>query len=303
MSVTKPLFCFLALVTSAFYSFPVFAQSVSAFKDSNGQVYLFNLTPGATIEVDLTKDFTRAAVANACGVISVKSSQSFTVDGQTINPADNLDIRQNVPTNCTDLAGYPSIFRTNSGAIAIQNKSPGVAYTIKIPNNKSTHRFTVNACGFVRLGKEVVSSTLGLPTKEGGRANFQLSFFPESAPLSCQKGQLYYPVGFNKGTITTASIGNGDTGGGGGGGIPEITPSANRSGNNFILQGLTNGTYKVANAVNPTQFKNIVVTKSCLVLDRTQIGTPPLLIVTGPSFSNPKQYAWTALLTTSIPSC
>ncbi len=298
MSIKLAIVIFSATV---FYASPVLGQSVSAFKDSSGQVYLFNLTPGSVIEVDLTKNLTRGVVANSCGVISVKSSQSFTVDGQTINPTDNLELKQSVPTNCTDLAGYPAVFKTNSGAIALTGKSPGTAYTVQIPNYKQSRKFTVNACGFVRIGKEVVSSTIGLPTSDGGKANFELSYFPESAPLSCQKGQLYYPVGFDKGASVTASAGTGGGSTGGTGGT--VSPSANKNVNSFILQGLTNGTYKVANAVNPTQFKNVTVTKSCLVVDRTTIGTPSMLMVTGPSFSSAKQYAWTSLTTTSIPSC
>ncbi|MUG92735.1 hypothetical protein F7734_09855 [Scytonema sp. UIC 10036] len=301
MSIKLVIFSFCATV---FYASPVLAQSVSAFKDSSGQVYLFNLTPGSTIEVDLTKDLTRAVVANACGVISVKSSQSFTVDGQTYNPADNLELKQNVPSNCTDLAGYPTVFKTNTGAIAITGKTSGTAYTVQIPNNKSTRKFTVNPCGFVRLGKEVVSSTLGLPTSDGGKANFELSYFPESAPLSCIKGQLYYPVGFNKGASVTASAGGGSGSGGGSTGATAPTnPSAAKNGNNFILQNLINGTYKVSNATNPVQFKNVSVTKSCLVVDRTTIGSPSTLMVTGSSFTGSYPYSWIGLTTTSIPSC
>lgn len=292
---------------------PVFAQSISAFKDSSGQVYLFNLTPNSTIEVDTTKNLTRGVVANSCGVISIKSSQSFIVDGVTYNPSDNLEVRQNVPSNCSDLATYPNTFRTNSGAIAIQGKSPGVAYTVQISNYKQSRRFTVNDCGFVRIGKEVVGSEIGLPTNSG-KAIFQLSNFLTSHPLNCIKGELYYPVGFNKGTTATASgsLSSGGSSGssgssGGSGTTVTVNPTVTRNNNQLIVQNIQpGGTYKVANGSNPTQFKNYSpTTKSCFIADRTQIGTPNLIMLSGTGITTTKSYTWLAIPNHigSLPSC
>jgi hypothetical protein len=295
MSV-KAAFKILLWIAAVAYALPASAQQASAFKDSNGIVYLYGLPPKSVVEVAVVKPFTRGVVANSCGVLLIKSSDSFSINGETINPNNFNLVTKDVPKNCSDLTGYPTVFKTSSGAIAITGKTPNNPYAVQIPNYKAKRQIVVNDCGFIRLNdKNAV--TFNMPTTNGNRADFAIADFPQSKPLSCIKGTLYYPIGFDKqGTVISGSSGT-SQGSGGSSGTVSVNPQISRSGNYLIVQNLTTGTYKMANAVNPMQYKNYTVSSSCFVADRTQFGSPSMIMLSGTGIAVPKQYSWTAIAT------
>jgi hypothetical protein len=319
-----------AIAIIAASSLGAMAQKAAVSKDSNGAVHLRQLTPLSTVQIEIIKTTNRAVIANRCGVIVVRATQPFIIDGQTINPSDNnIQNQGTVPGNCAELSSYPLVFKINSGAIAIQGKTPSAAYAIQIPNARIPRRIFVNKCGLARVND---SSAVGfnLPTTVGGRADFPNIYIPQQskAPL-CIKGVLYYPIGFDKNTLASADgsltipsggsgsttyttpgggtiIVSGSSGGSSGSGTVTGEPQVNRNSNLLIVQNVASGTYRVGNLTNPTQFKNYTVAtgKSCFVADRTQFGSPSILTIRGPGYFTPqKQYSWSTLTSTAVPTC
>lgn len=305
----------LLIISIAAYGLPVLAQQAAVFKDSSGTVFLYGVQPNSTVTVDVTKPKQHAAIANSCGVLLVRSSETFSTDGQTIDPNSNLTIKD-LPKTCGELAGYPATFRTGSGALAITGKTPQQAYTISLPNHKTTRRLVSNDCGFVKLS-ESTASTLNLPTITGGRADFSPANFLQAKPLLCVKSVLYISAGFNLKTAVANASGSSNTGGtssGGGsssvrsGSVSSQTaqPSAvkNIAANKLIISSVPPGTYVVRNGSNPALSKSYTVTgsSSCFVVERSQLSNPSNFIVSRQGLTFPVNWS-TVPEVSVIPSC
>ncbi|MUG92734.1 hypothetical protein F7734_09850 [Scytonema sp. UIC 10036] len=308
-------------LAQVFYLLPVTAQQATVYK-SGDAVILYGVQPNTTVNIDVFKIVERAAIANSCGVLLVRSSESFAVDGQTIDPNSNLTIRE-LPENCSQLTGYPTTFRTTTGAIAITNKNSGSAYTIKLLNHKTTRQILSNDCGFVKLG-EAQASKLNLPTITGGRADFLPSSFTQGKSLLCVKGALYVPFGLNlktavasvggSSTTTTSNSSTTTTTQNSTSGSTSTTTvssqtsqpkaSKNSSANKLIINSVPPGTYIVKNAANPAQSKTYTVTgsSSCFVVERSQLGNASNFVVSRQGLTFP--VSWSSVVETStIPSC
>ncbi len=167
----------------------------------------------------------------------------FSIDGQTINPT-SITAVQSISTNCSQMASYPGVFKTASGAIAIK-KTPGADYTVTFPNHKVTRQVLVNSCGYALL-RNVNISSLNLTTATGGRADFTYANLTVAQPLSCAKGTLYFAKGFdgrNAIATTTASTQqptNSTTSNSGTGTVSAQTaqPKAAKSGNSLIISSI-----------------------------------------------------------------
>lgn len=295
----------IALTIFISLQLPAIAQQATAFKDKNSSLFLYALPPNQTVEIEIQKPLEKALQANSCGLIVIKSSETFSVENQTITPNFNFNIRE-LPKTCVELAGYPQIFKTSTGAIAISGKTPNAAYTVSFPNYKVKKQLTANACGFVEI-RNFSGSFLNLPTVTTGRADFAFSALPIKEPLLCLKNTLYFPVGFNPRDAIVNAVGVT---------TPPVTvtppttvtsqtaqPVAARSGNNLIISSIPPGTYTVSNAANPSQSKSYTVSnKACLVSDRTQIGSPSAFLISRQGLTFP--IVWSALQQVStIPTC
>lgn len=294
---------------------PVLAQQATVYK-SGDSVILYGVQPNTTVNIDVTKVVERGAIANSCGVLLIRSSESFTVDGQTIDPNSNLSILD-LPASCSQLSGYPTTFRTKTGAIAIASKTPGGAYTIKLLNHKLTRQIVSNDCGFLRLG-ESQAAKLNLPTITGSRADFTPSNFTQGKPLLCVKGALYVPAGFNLKTAVASANGGSTstastTGTSSSGSTSTIAVSSqaaqptvtkNSAANKLIISSVPPGTYTVKNASNPAQSKTYTVTgsSSCFIVERSQLGNANSFIVSRQGLTFPVSWA-SVTETNTIPSC
>ncbi|MHC5723121.1 MAG: hypothetical protein ACYTXY_03005 [Nostoc sp.] len=285
---------------------PAIAQQATAFKDKNSSLFLYALPPNQAVEIGVQKPLEKAIQADSCGLITVRSDETFTVENQTVTPTSNFNIRE-LPKTCAELVGYPQIFETPTGAIAITGKTPNAAYTIAYPSHKVTKQLTVNACGFVQI-RNFSASILNLPTVTAGRADFAFSALPIKQPLLCLKNTLYFPLGFvprdaianaitqtatPPTTTTTTTTVTSQT----------AQPVAVKNGNYLIVSSIPPGDYTVTNAVNPAQKKTYTVTsKACLVSDRTQIGTPSAFLISRQGLTFP--IVWAALQQIStVPTC
>jgi len=298
---------------------PAIAQQATAFKDKNSSLFLYALPPNQTVEIEIQKPLEKAIQANSCGLIVIKSTETFSIENQTVTPSFNFDVRE-LPKTCVELAGYPQTFKTLTGAIAIGGKVPNAAYTVSYPSHKVKRNLTANACGFAQI-RNFSASFLNLPTITAGRADFAFSALPIKEPLLCLKNTLYFPLGFNLRDAlaqSAAGIANavGVT-------APPVTvtppttvtsqtaqPVAARSGNNLIVSSIPPGDYTVTNAANPLQKKTYTVTsKACLVSDvsdwlrlRTQIGSPSAFLISRQGLTFP--IVWNALQQVpTIPIC
>ncbi|MCW5319013.1 hypothetical protein GTQ43_36885 [Nostoc sp. KVJ3] len=285
---------------------PAIAQQATAFKDKNSTLFLYAFPPNQTVEIEIQKPLEKAVQANSCGVIVVKSADTFSIENQTIMPNFNFNIRE-LPKTCAELVGYPQIFETPTGAIAIGGKVPNAAYTISYPNYKVKKQLTANACGFVQI-RNFSASFINLPTITAGRADFAVSALPIKEPLLCLKSILYFPLGFNPRDAIANAIGVT---------TPPVTspntttpvnsqttqPVAAKSGNYLIVSSIPPGTYTVSNAANPSLSKTYTVgNKACLVSNRTQIGSPSAFLINRQGLTFP--IVWNALQETStVPTC
>jgi hypothetical protein len=285
---------------------PAIAQQATAFKDRNSTLFLYALPPNQTVEIEIQKPLEKAVQANSCGVIVVKSAEVFAVENLTVTPTFDFNIRE-LPKTCAELVGYPQIFKTSTGAIAIGGKTPNAAYTISYPNYKVKKQLTANACGFVQV-RNFSASFLKLPTVTSGRADFAFSALPIKEPLLCLKNTLYFPLGFsprdaiaNAVGVTTPSVTSPNTT------TPvnsqTAQPVAAKSGNYLIVSSIPPGTYTVSNAANPSLSKTYTVgIKACLVSDRTHIGTPSAFLISRQGLTFP--VVWNALQQVStVPTC
>ncbi|WP_373527379.1 hypothetical protein [Nostoc sp.] len=294
------------LTVLIFLQLPVTAQQAAAFKDKNSSLFLYALPPNQPVEIEVAKSLERAIQASSCGLIVVRSDETFTIENQTVTPTSKFNIRE-LPKTCVELAGYPQIFETPTGAIAITGKTPNAAYTISYPNHKAKKQLTANACGFVQI-RNFLASTLNLPTITASRADFAFSALPVKDPLLCLKSVLYFPLGFNPRDAIANAITQTVT--------PPVTttttttttsltaqPVVAKNGNYLIVSSIPPGTYTVTNAVNPLQKKTYTVTsKACLISDRTQIGSPSAFLISRQGLTFP--IVWAALQQTStIPTC
>ncbi|WDD36088.1 hypothetical protein PQG02_32325 (plasmid) [Nostoc sp. UHCC 0926] len=290
---------------------PAIAQQATAFKDKNSSLFLYALPPNQAVEIEIQKPLEKAVQANSCGLIIVKSDDTFSVESQTIMPNFNFNIRE-LPKTCTELVGYPQIFKTPTGAIAIGGKTPNAAYTISYPNHKVKKQLTTNACGFVQI-RNFSASFINLPTVTGGRADFAFSALSIKEPLLCFKSVLYFPLNFNPRDAIANAVGF----------VPRVAPPptttitsqtaqpiAAKSGNYLIVSSIPPGTYAVSNAANPTQNKSYTVTsRGCLVSDvsdwlrlRTHLGTPSAFLISRQGLTFP--VVWSALQQVpTVPTC
>lgn len=285
---------------------PVTAQQATAFKDRNSSLFLYALPPNQVVEIEIKKPLQRAIQANSCGLIIVKSSEVFAVENLTVTPTFNFNTRE-LPKTCAELAGYPQIFKTPTGAIAIAGKVPNGAYTVSYPNYKVKRNVTVNACGFVQI-RNFSASFINLPTVTGGRGDFAWDALPIKEPLLCLKNLLYFPLGFSPRDAIANAIGVT---------TPPITspntttpvnsqtaqPVAAKSGNYLIVSSIPPGTYTVTNAANPSLSKTYTVgNKACLVSNRTHLGSPSAFLINRQGLTFP--IVWNALQETStVPTC
>jgi hypothetical protein len=299
---------------------PVTAQQATAFKDKNSTLFLYALPPNQTVEIEIQKPLEKAVQANSCGVIVVKSADTFSIENQTIMPNFNFNIRE-LPKTCAELVGYPQIFETPTGAMpaagyayALGGKTPNAAYTISYPNYKVKKQLTANACGFVQI-RNFSASFINLPTVTAGRADFAVSALPIKEPLLCLKNTLYFPLGFvprdaiaNAIGVTTPPVTSPNTT------TPvnsqTAQPVAAKSGNYLIVSSIPPGTYTVSNAANPSLSKTYTVgIKACLVSDvsdwlrlRTHLGTPSAFLISRQGLTFP--VVWNALQQVStVPTC
>lgn len=292
---------------------PAIAQQATAFKDKNNSLFLYALPPNQAVEIEIQKPLKKAVQANSCGLITVISSEIFTVENQTITPDFNFNIRE-LPKTCAELAGYPQIFKTSTGAMpaagyayAIGGKTPNAAYTVSYPNHKVKRNVTANACGFVQI-RNFSASFFNLPTITSGRADFAFSALPKKEPILCLKNVLYFPVGFSPRDAIANALGVN---------TPPVTlpdpvtpvnsqtaqPVAAKSGNYLIVSSIPPGDYTVTNAANSSQKKTYTVTLSaCLISDRTQIGSPNNFLISRQGLTFP--IAWNTLQQVpAIPTC
>jgi hypothetical protein len=305
------LFTVLTILISL--QLPAIAQQATAFKDKNSSLFLYALPPNQTVEIEIQKPLEKAIQANSCGLIIVKSADTFSVENQTVIPTSNFNIRE-LPKTCTEMTGYPQIFKTSTGAIAITGKVPNAAYTISYPNYKVKKRLTANACGFVQV-RNFSASFINLPTITAARADFAFSALPIKEPLLCLKNTLYFPLGFSPRDAIANAVGVT---------TPPVTspntttpvnsqtaqPVAAKSGNYLIVSSIPPGTYTVSNAANPSLSKTYSVgIKACLVSDvsdwlrlRTHIGTPSAFLISRQGLTFP--VVWNALQQVStVPTC
>ncbi|WP_392530192.1 hypothetical protein [Nostoc sp. C117] len=297
---------FTLLTIFIFLQLPAIAQQATAFKDRNNSLFLYALPPNQVVEIEIQKPLEKAVQANSCGVIVVKSSETFSVGNTTITPNFNFNIRE-LPKTCAELVGYPQIFKTSTGAIAIGGKTANAAYTVSYPNYKVKKQLTANACGFVQI-RNFPASFINLPTITAGRADFAFSALPIKEPLLCLKNTLYFPLGFSPRDAIANAVGF----------VPPVAPPptiqttvnsqtaqpvAAKSGNYLIVSSIPPGTYAVSNAANPSLSKTYTVgIKACLVSDRTHLGSPNSFLISRQGLTFP--IVWNALQqVASVPSC
>lgn len=296
---------FIALTILISLQLPAIAQQATAFKDRNNSLFLYALPPNKAVEIEIQKPLERAIQASSCGLIVVRSDETFTVENQTVTSTSNFSIRE-LPKTCVELVGYPQTFKTSTGAIAITGKVPNAAYTVSYPNHKVTRQLTANACGFVQI-RNFSALTLNLPTITASRADFAFSALSIKEPLLCLKSGLYFPLGFNPRDAIANAITQTVT--------PPVTtttttttaqtaqPVAAKNGNYLIVSSIPPGTYTVTNAANSAQKKTYTVNnKACLISDRTQIGTPSAFLISRQGLTFP--IVWNALQQVpSVPNC
>jgi hypothetical protein len=291
------------LIFCLFNSGATYAQNAAAFKDNRDSLFIYGLQPNTSVEIELQKPLQKAINANSCGLVIVKSSETFSIENTTITPNFDFNVRE-LPKSCADLAGYPQIFKTPTGAIAIGGKVPSAAYTISFPNNRIKKQPIANACGFVQI-RNVSAQFLNLPTITAGRADFAFSALPTKEPLLCLKNTLYLPLGLKLSDAIATAINAPAP-------VPNTTgtinsqtaqPIAAKNGNYLIISSIPPGTYTVANAANPSSSKTYTVgTKACLVSDRTQIGSPSNFLISRQGLTFP--LVWNTLQSVpSVPSC
>ncbi len=302
---------FLALLPST-----IQAQQATVFKSSTGKVFLYGMQPHSKVSVDIQGDFTETIKANSCGLVVIRPSSTFSlgtfsIDGQTINSSSITSVRS-LLFDCTQMTNYPAVFKTSTGEVAIK-KTPGTNYTVTYLNHKVTRQVQVNSCGYAVL-KNVTISSLNLPTATGGRADFAYTSLPSAKPLSCVKGVLYFPVGFDPKSAIASSTAQSTTTTSNTAATTQQTttissqtaqPVAVKSGNSLIISSIPPGTYTVTNYSNPQQSKVYTVTlKGCLVSDRTTIGSPSKFLVSRQGLTFPIDWAsLTTIPGAAVPQC
>jgi hypothetical protein len=136
------------------------AQSAAVFKDSTGAIFLYGLQPNSSVEVGTVGNLVKAIrvaipsgiASNNCGLVLVNSAATFTIEGQTVNPASITDVRR-LSNDCGKMSNYPSTFKTPDGArsgtkLIISSIPPGT-YTVANAANlalKNTYTVTSKAC-------------------------------------------------------------------------------------------------------------------------------------------------------------
>jgi hypothetical protein len=296
------------------------AQSAAVFKDSTGAIFLYGLQPDSRVEIGIVGNLVKAIAPNQCGLLVIHSDSAFSVDGQTVNPANITDVRS-LASNCSAYINYPNNFKTPDGAIAIR-KSLGAVYAIAFANHKTTRQVSINACGYAIL-RNVTAASLNLPTVTGGRGDFAIASLPKGKSLACVRGNLYFPVGFNPrnamatatsggiatGTSTTSNqtTNSNSTTNNSNTAINSQTaqPQAARSGDKLIISSIPPGTYSVVNAANPVLKKTYTVTgKACLVAERSQLGNATNFLVSRQGLTLPISWGMLPEIPVSkIPTC
>jgi hypothetical protein len=319
---------FLTLISSQAH-----AQTAAVFKDATGAIYLYGLPPSSSVEIGTTGNLVKAIASNECGLLVIRTDSAFSVDGQTINPNTITDVRT-LTSNCTAMGSYPNNFKTPDGAftegggfrIALR-KTPSTAYTVTFPNHKTTRQVSVNACGYAVL-RNITATSLNLPAVTGVRAEFAVANFVQAKPLTCVKGALYFPVGFNPKSAVATAIVNSQaiaTPSGSTNSTTQSTstttttpttstttvnaqtaqPTAAKSGTKLIISSIPPGTYAIANAANLQQKKTYTVTsKACLVAERTQLGNATNFLVSRQGLTFPLSWAvLPEIAANKVPAC
>jgi hypothetical protein len=167
-------------------------QGQTLYRVGNNEIYISG-TANGTAEVLLPRTTTRAATANACGVVVVRGSTSSPLNGTITAGSSSADFAT-LPTNtipsCNSTTGQlaeprTANFKTAEGAAVFVGQTPLSAVSVSFPS-ASTRRLTLNACGFNRIR---ASATTPLPTTfTYGGQQYTVSSLPDAGqPPLCRR--------------------------------------------------------------------------------------------------------------------
>jgi len=196
----------LAIPLSLLLTAPALASQGHVYRDAEGAISVYRLEPNAQIRVGLDTPPSRTLTSNGCGLLVVSSTGNYPtatiqVNGATINPAA-LPVQMR-PACRQQGSGYaldeprPQHFKTQAGDIVVVGNQPNTRYAVTYPGQIRILSRRVNGCGFLRIRETTTinfNQSILLPTTSASTyAEFQVSQIPQTTPLLCYRGNLYYP--------------------------------------------------------------------------------------------------------------
>lgn len=209
---------FVAIATSAT---PALAN-ITATKGNDGSVVVSGLNNYGTYVVEYSgTPRVRRVAANACGVVSLRSSSSFPIDPNSSFVKDGTSYEMsNLPVGstprCVDgnlafssAAPSASVFKDSNNVVYFTGLTPYSRQEITFNNVPSTRRAKANACGMISIKSSPSYPLANTPVSimlvstSGSIGSELLNFTPSSMTSEelpfCRQGKSYFPEGWSGG--------------------------------------------------------------------------------------------------------
>ena len=185
---------------------PALASQGHVYRDSEGAISVYRLEPNAQVRIGIDEPPSRNLTSNGCGLLVVSATENYPtatiqVNGATITPA-SLPVqmrpacRQQGSGHSLDEA-RPQHFKTQDGDIVVVGNQPNTRYEVTYPGQLRILSRRVNGCGFLRVRETNTinfNQSILIPTTSVETyAEFQIDQIPQTTPLLCYRGNLYYP--------------------------------------------------------------------------------------------------------------
>lgn len=185
---------------------PALASQGHVYRDSEGAISVYRLEPNAAVRIGIDEPPSRTLTSNPCGLVVVSASENYPtatiqINGATINPAALPT--QILPPCRQQGSGYaleearPQHFKTQDGDIVVVGNQRNTRYEVTYPGQLRILSRRVNDCGFLRIRETNTinfNQSILLPTTSASTyAEFQIDQIPQTTPLLCYRGNLYYP--------------------------------------------------------------------------------------------------------------
>lgn len=201
--------------------------AVVATKGIDGSVVVSGLTNYGSYVVEYSgTPKVRRVSANACGVVSLRSSTSFPITStSSLTRSGTSYLMSDLPVGATPkcsngtLAEAPaaSVFKDSNGAVYFTGLTAYSSAEIAFNSIPATRRAKANACGMLSIRNNSLYplSTTPIVVKnysDTGSGLSVLTFTPSTLTSSdapvCRQGKAYFPEGWSSGSSGSGNSGN-----------------------------------------------------------------------------------------------